>query len=180
MSSSPPTPEIDLSAITVNSPDAGRPRAHRPALRVRREPLFLSPHLSLSRVPCSRRPTSARSRRPPWPVSFVPSSTSASRSSSDVLLLPRSYRLCSPFARTRAAAPRPRYPELRPPPQACSDELRCPRSPPTSSPGCGRRRATPRWSSRDQTPSVTQVRRVAAALLVAAGQNSGGLTWLVN
>ena len=65
-----------------------------------------------------------------------------------------------------------RRPELR------SGELRRPRSPPISSPGCGRRRATPRWSSRDQTPSVTQVRRVAAALMVAAGQNSGGLTWL--
>ena len=82
MSSSPPTPEIDLAAIAVDSPDAGRPRAHRPALRVRREPLFLSPHLSLSRVPCSRCPASARSRRPPWPASSVPPSTSASRSSS--------------------------------------------------------------------------------------------------
>ena len=79
LSSSPPTPEIDFAAITVNSPDAGRPRAHRPALRVRREPLFLSPHLSLSRVPCSRCPASARSRRPPWPASAVPRSTSASR-----------------------------------------------------------------------------------------------------
>ena len=79
LSSPPTTPEIDLAAITVNSPDAGRPRAHRPALRVRREPLFLSPHLSLSRVPCSRCPASARSRRPPWPASSVPPSTSASR-----------------------------------------------------------------------------------------------------
>ena len=86
-----------LAAIAVDSPDAGRPRAHRPALRVRREPLFFSPHLSLSRVPCSRCPASARSRRPPWPASSVPPSTSASHSSSDVLLLPFRCCLAPPF-----------------------------------------------------------------------------------
>ena len=83
----------------------------------------------------------------------------------------------SPFSPSHTTAASPLEAVPRPPPRALLRRAPAPPQPPTSSPGCGRRRATPRWSPPDQPPLVAQVRQVAAALLVVAGQNSDRLTW---
>ena len=136
----------------------------------------LPPHARLPRLASST--TAPASSSPPAMAPRWHEPKPATPARVTVFLVTPGGRRSPPLPLPCTTTPRPQVAELRPPPRALLRRAQAPPQPPTSSPGCGRRRATPRWSSRDQTPLVAQVRRVAAALLVAAGQNSGGLTWL--
>ena len=132
--------------------------------------------------PCSISCRSHASRRtravaPPWYLPVVARATASRACTCHRAQQPPRRPTPPPAAPAVPCSTRAHPAELWPPPRACFRRAPAPPQPPTCSPGCGRRRATPRWSPRVQPPLVAQVRRVAAALLVAAGQNSGVVTW---
>ena len=96
---SPPRPP---RIAAVDLPPSPRPRAHRPHYRHHREPLSFSPHLPLSLASSSRRPTSSRGRRPPWPTSCSPLSLPRPSVLPTVLLGPPRCGLATWFPRGRA------------------------------------------------------------------------------